>query len=208
MCEQIKIANGVMKASLEGIQDIVGENGLKSILNYGHLEKYTSTLPPQNDELEIPLEDLQGLYSSLRELFGDKGADGIRLRVGKENARRALENRPFMAKSIKMATRLIPENKKIGLALQKFSEDFQKNVPSRSGAVKVELREEDDCFLLINGANFESEDVSSNTPVCKITLGILQYVVEWISGNPHEVKEIECRAAGGSADVFRISKAH
>ena len=207
MSEQRKIANGVMKVSLEGIQDIVGSNGLKSILNYGHLERYIDEVPPQNGELEIPLADLQKIYGCLRELFGNKGAGSIQLRVGRENARRALEGRPAMAKSIKLATRLIPEHKKMGLALQKYADDIQKNIPSGVDSPHVEVKEEDNYFFFTNKAHFESEGITSEKPVCKVTVGMLQYIMEWITGHPHEVEEIECRAMGHPADVFRISKA-
>jgi predicted hydrocarbon binding protein len=207
MTDQMNIANGVMRASLEGIQDIVGENGLKSILNYSHLGKYIDSFPPNNEELEIPLEDLHTLYLSLKELFGSRGASSIQLRVGRENARRALENRPAMAKSIKVATRLIPEKKKMNLVLQKFAEDVQKNIPSKSDTPYVDVKEEDDCFLLINKTNFESEDITSETSVCNVSVGMLQYIMEWVTGHPHHVEEIECRAMGHPADVFRITKA-
>jgi predicted hydrocarbon binding protein len=200
-------ANGVMRASLEGIQDIIGSNGLKSVLNYGHLEKYIDSFPPNNEELEIPLEDLQNMYLSLKELFGSKGASSLQLRIGRENARRALENRPTMSKSIKLATQLIPETKKMGIVLKKFAEDVQKNILAQSGTPYVDVKEEDECFLLINGANFESEGVTSQTSVCNVSVGMLQYIVEWITGHPHDVEEIECRAMGHPADVFRVLKA-
>lgn len=202
-----KVANGVMRASLEGIQDIIGPNGLKSVLNYGHLEKYIDSFPPSNDEPEIPLEDLQNMYISLKELFGNKGASSLQLRIGRENARRALENRPAMSKSIKLATHLIPEIKKMGIVLKKFAEDIQKNVPAQSGTLNIEVKEEDDYFLLINSANFESEGVTSQTSVCNVSVGMLQYIMEWITGHPHDVEEVECRAMGDPADVFRILKA-
>ncbi|MBU7009779.1 MAG: hypothetical protein HXS46_03755 [Theionarchaea archaeon] len=35
---------------------------------------------------------------------------------------------------------------------------------------------------------------------------MLQALMEWVTGHTHEVEEIECRAMGYSADVFRIAK--
>jgi predicted hydrocarbon binding protein len=32
-------------------------------------------------------------------------------------------------------------------------------------------------------------------------------MVEWITGHPHKVEEIECRAMGHPADVFKVAKA-
>jgi predicted hydrocarbon binding protein len=48
--------------------------------------------------------------------------------------------------------------------------------------------------------------MTSSTPVCGHIVGELQYFVEWITGHEHKVEEIECRAAGHPADVFRVEK--
>jgi predicted hydrocarbon binding protein len=70
----------------------------------------------------------------------------------------------------------------------------------------TELREGEDCFFLIEKDWVESEGRSSEIPVCVLTVGIIQQVLEWITGREYAVEEIECRAMGYPADVFRISK--
>lgn len=206
MVEDKKTDNFVMRIYLETVQNIVGPNGLKSILNYGHLEKYIDSFPPYNDELEIPVEELQALFLSLYELFGRKGVRGLQLRVGRENARVGIEGRSAIAKSLKAAARLIPETKKLGILLKKLVEESNKSFTSQLEVLPVELREEDDSFLIIHKDRFESEGVASQEPVCNVFVGNLQYVIEWMTGHSHEVEEIECRAMGHPADVFRISK--
>lgn len=207
MDEGRKTENFVMRIYLETIQNIVGVNGLKSILNYGHLEKYNGFFPPNNAELAIPLEELRALFYSLYELFGSKGVRGLQLRVGRENARIGIEGRSAIAKPLKAAARLVPEEKKMRLLLKKTVEQSEEIYTWNLDKPSVELLEEDDCFLIIHRDRFESEEIISNTPVCNVFVGNLQYAIEWITGHPHEVKEIECRAMGDPADVFRISKA-
>ncbi len=85
---------------METIQSVVGENGLKSILNYCHLEKYCESFPPDNSKLEIPTDEVQTLFRALIELFGGKGVRGLQLRVGREISRIALERRPRTAKAL------------------------------------------------------------------------------------------------------------
>lgn len=207
MAEEYRVDNFVMKTYLTTLQNVVGENGLKSILNYSHLEKYVDNFPPDNHKLEIPVEELSVLFRSLHELFGRKGVRGLQLRVGRENARIGIEGRSAIAESLRLVARLVPEKKKMRLLLEKVVEESNQMYPSRTDVVPVELQENENSFVIIHRNRFESENISSETPVCNVFIGNLQYVVEWITGHTHEVEEIECRAMGHPADVFKVAKA-
>lgn len=206
MTEERKTENFVMRIYLSTIENIVGSNGLKSILNYAHLEKYIDSMPPNNDRLEIPLKDLQIIFHSLYELFGQKGVRGLQLRVGRENARIGIEGRSSLAKPLMVAARLLPEAKRMHLLLQKLVEQSNQVYTFQIGESPVELQEDEDHFLIIHKDRFESEGITSDVPVCNLFVGNLQHAVEWITRHPHKVEEIECRAMGHSADVFRIEK--
>ncbi|MBU7014076.1 MAG: hypothetical protein HXS52_06575 [Theionarchaea archaeon] len=195
-------SNYEMRTWLETIQNIVGANGLKSILNHAHLQHYQSNLPPKDYQFRIPLEDVANLFGSLNTLFGERGTRSLQLRIGREFTRVTIDNyNPVMAKSLQIASRLVPETTKMRLALRKFKEEMEKGL-----SLTIELTEESDWFLLSIKGIFVSEGITSKTPVCHAYVGILDYLIEWITGHPHEVREIQCRAQGFSADVFRISK--
>ncbi|MBU6996397.1 MAG: hypothetical protein HXS41_07355 [Theionarchaea archaeon] len=195
-------SNYEMRTWLETIQNIVGSNGLKSILNHAHLQHYQSNFPPKDYQFKIPLEDVGNLFKSLNTLFGDRGTRSLQLRIGREFTRVTIDNyNPVMAKSLQVAARLVPEVTKMRLALRKFEEEMGKGL-----SLEIKLTEESDHFLLTIKGIFVSEGVQCETPVCHAYVGILQYLMEWITGRPHEVEEIECRAQGFPADVFRISK--
>lgn len=198
--------NFIMRIQLETIQNIVGENGLKSILNYGQLQRYIDNFPPENNNLEIPASDVQKLYLTLLELFGAKGAWGLQVRSGREFVRIFMEKSPALTKTVKIAAKLLPETKRIQFALEKFIEQDNKRFTSESGKTRVELQEKDDGFLLIYTENHLSEGVVSEKPICGAIVGNLQQLVEWITGHPHEVTEIQCKAMGHDADVFFVSK--
>jgi predicted hydrocarbon binding protein len=206
MSDERKTDNFSMRTYLMTIENIIGSNGLKSILNYGHLEKYIDNFPPDNEELVIPLEDLQRLLFSLYQLFGQKGARSLRLRVGREIFRVGIEKRPKVAKTLQLASRLIPETKRMRLVLEKLAEYDWKAFSSHLEKPSFEIQEEEECFVLIDKDRYESEGMTSQEPVCGVFVGAAEAIVEWITGKYHEVEEIECRAMGHSADVFRISK--
>lgn len=206
MIEGRKIDNFTMRIYLETIQSIVGPNGLRSILNYSHLIQYIDSFPPDNDSVEVPREDLHKLYVSLLELFGIRGARSLQLRVGRKVFRTGVEKRPGIVRALQVAAHLLPETKRMRLALEKFVEGFEERF-SEVGEPTVELREEEDCFYIIDRDCYMSEGIQSGEPVCGVYIGITRSLIEWITGHEHKVKEIECRAMGCSADVFQIAKA-
>ena len=207
MSKEKRTDNITMRLWLETLENVIGSNGLKSILNYGHIQHYIDALPPDNDDLDVPLEDLHSLYVSLLEVFGHRGARSLQLRIGREFIRVGVTKRPTIAKALKLSTRLLPEQKRMKLALEKFAEEYDKRQPSPLYSPRMEVKEEEDCFLLIDKDNFESNGVTSDQPMCATCVGRLQYLIEWITGHPHNVEEIQCRSMGDPVDVFKVSKA-
>jgi len=207
MHEEKKTDNFIMRMYLETIQSIVGPNGLKSVLNYAHLEKYINNFPPGNDELGIPLKELQALFRSLYDLFGSKGVRGLQLRVGRESGRIFIEGRPEIAESLRSVTHILPETMKMRLVLEKMVEQNIRRFPSQSDAPLVELKEEKDCFLIIYRDRYESEGITAQIPVCNVFVGNVQYAIQWVTGGEHKVEEVQCRAMGHPVDIFKISKA-
>ncbi|MBU7024162.1 MAG: hypothetical protein HXS40_08330 [Theionarchaea archaeon] len=206
MSDERKTDNFTMRVFLMTIENIIGSNGLKSILNYGHLGKYIDNFPPDNEELVIPLEDLQRLLLSLYQLFGRKGARSLQLQVGRELFHVGIEKRPKIAKTLRFAARLIPEPKRIRLVLEKLADYDWKAFSSHLETPSYEIQEKEDCFVLIDTDRYESEGITSQEPVCGVFVGAAEAIVEWITGKYHEVEEIECRAMGHTVDVFRVSK--
>lgn len=200
-----KTDNLIMHIYLRTIQDVVGPNGLTSILNYTHLESYIDAFPPANDELAIPIKDMSHLYHSLIDLFRKKGTRSLQLSVGREIMKYALEKLPAILKAFQLSSRILSESRKMRVALEKFVEGSEKRWKSPYKGPHTELQEEE-YFLVIEYDCFLSEHLSSESPVCFLYLGELDYLVYWITGHHHRVEEIECRAMGENRDVFKISK--
>jgi predicted hydrocarbon binding protein len=203
-----KIDNFTMRIWLETIENILGSNGLKSVLNYSRLGKYIDNFPPYNDVLHIPADDMRSLFNTIREMFGKKGAHALQIRVGREAVRIGQgKYNPAFTRALQLSARILSEHKRMRLILEKYAEDLEKRVHSNGEGTYVEVQETDNYFLLIDRDWVESEGVTSDEPVCGICVGMLQYLMEWITGHIHHVEEIECRAMGDEADVFKVVKA-
>jgi predicted hydrocarbon binding protein len=207
MSDERKIDNFSMRVWLETIDNTIGGAGLKSVLNYAKLQKYIDDFPPDTDELEIPAEDLRGLTQTIVELFGEKGAHVLQVRIGREFVRIGTEKRPGMTKALLVAARLLPEAKRMHLALQKWIEGAEQRFPSSLNESRFELQEDDNFFIFTDRDNVSSSGITAKKPACGAFVGVLQALMEYVTGHPHTVEEIECRAMGHPADVFKISKA-
>lgn len=203
-----KIDNFTMRMWLETIGNTLGSNGLKSVLNYSNIGKYIDNFPPNDEVLHIPVDDVRSLFNTIREMFGKKGAHALQIRVGREAVRIGQDKyNPAITKALQLSARILPEHKRMRLILEKYARDHEKRFHSNNDGTCVEVQETDTYFLFMDRRWVESEGVTSGEPVCGIAVGILQYLMEWITGHAHHVEEIECRAMGHQADVFKISKA-
>ena len=201
-----KIDNATMRIFLHVIQDVVGFCGLKSILNYTNLQKYIKNFPPDNNELEISVEELQSLHSSLYELFGQKGAHILQFRAGREFMRFTFGKCSDIMESVRVAARPLPEREKIYIMLEFFAKQAAHKFRYPPDISLIEILEDDSTFLYIDKVWFESDSILSDTPVCNFFAGMLHYGVEWMTGHRYRVKEVACKAMGDHANVFEVSK--
>jgi predicted hydrocarbon binding protein len=195
-----------MNIYLRTILTIVGVQKFDSLLKYAHLEKYIDAFPPENDELEVPLTDLTYIYHSFFDLFAYKDPLNLQLTMGKKIMKYALAKFPDMINHIQVSSSLLSESEKMRLALEKFVEESEARWTSPFSGPHTILQEEEQWFLIIEKDCFFSEDITSQTPVCFVYVGILEFLMQWITGHLHEVEEIECRALGHPVDVFKIWK--
>ena len=196
----------LLRIFMETMQNIVGPNGLKAILNYARLKKYIDRMPPDNGKLEIPVEDLQKIIFALVKLFGHKGASALKIKAGRNIIRLAIKKRPKIARAIQLAARFLPESKRMKVALERFIKETEARLPLPSKEHYYELREEKEYFVIIDKAYWESEGAVSETPSCFAFVGMMEELMEWITGHPHKVEEIECKATGHKGDAFKIMK--
>jgi predicted hydrocarbon binding protein len=203
---QRKIDNLLMNIYLRAIWDMVGEQGIDSILEYVHLKKYSDAFPPENDEREVPLTDLTYLYHSFFDLYAYKDPQNLQLRMGQTIMKYALETVPNMVRELRVSSSLLSQSKAMHVVLEKFVEESECRWPSPFPGPHTILQEENQWFLIIERDCFLSEDITSQTPVCFVYVGALEFLVQWVTGHHHTVEEIECRALGHPADVFKIWK--
>ena len=101
--------NRLVLATFNALIEVMGENGLKAILNYAHLREFINHYPPDNLEQEIDFADFSAIQLAITEMYGDKGGQAFRKRAGrttfstclrKQGALAGIEQRDFQQPAI------------------------------------------------------------------------------------------------------------
>jgi predicted hydrocarbon binding protein len=201
--EDRPIENKAYRVILAGVSEIVGENGLKSVLNYAGLAKYIDNLPPKDTEKGGPLiSEVAKLDIGIEEVFGKKGARAILFQVGRMQAKWGLEENPDIEKGAREGMAGMTDVERARIIL-----NYTANAISKQLNTESRIEENGEVFLYISKAAAHCFGRESQTPVCYTTAGFVDGLVAWaVGGNTWKVEETGCMAMGEPACTFRISK--
>ena len=73
-------ANKFALIMLDALEDVLGENGLKAVLNLAHLPDLIGNFPPDNLEKEFDFAYVSAINQALEEIYGLRGGRGLALR--------------------------------------------------------------------------------------------------------------------------------
>ena len=74
MNHDMTVPNSLLYVVLTTLEDIMGKNGLVSILNISGMSKFRDSYPPNNDKQESLASDISRLVSGVIDLIGKDGA--------------------------------------------------------------------------------------------------------------------------------------
>lgn len=197
------ISNMTFRVVLLGIAEIIGQNGLKTILNYANLRKYVDELPPNDHEINRCLASEVALADSgVAEIFGKNGGAAILFQVGRMQAKWGLEENPDTVKAAR------------GIFAGKSEDEIaQTALTLAAGVVAAETQckawvEADGADYLYHiDENTHSFGITSDTPVCHVTSGFVTGIVQWATGQHDWIgKEEHCMAQGAGYCTHRVRK--
>ena len=206
MEEKMKVDNISMRVLLETVTNIIGVNGLNSVLNYAKLQSYINNFPPLDDKLEVPLEDFHKIRKSIRDVFGEKGSRVLLRNTGIELMKIYLERVSTLGKLVKTAITLMPEEKKIKYTVQAWTDQVTQKVKTPMGKSRYEVKEEDGNIFLIDRDNLMINENSGDNSDGYFVIGILQYLTEWSTGKKYDIVQTKSKAKGDEVDEYKISK--
>jgi len=196
-------ANKISRITLKALEEVMGKNGLKAILNLAHLPHLIDQYPPDNLEREFDFADFSSVNLALEEMYGPRGGRGLALRVGRAAFADALRNFGALAGVGDLAFKVLPLQAKMRIGIPAMAKIFSQ-ISDQYSTVQ---ERENEFIYTIHRCPVCWGRSGLDKPVCFIAVGLLQEGLKWISGgNEFRVNESKCVAMGDNVCEFVIQK--
>ncbi|MFL7793530.1 MAG: hypothetical protein AB8I69_15420 [Anaerolineae bacterium] len=208
--EERRIPNLLLHVVFQQVSDLMGEKSLTLLLRQSGLSNYIDNPPPADESPAITVQEYSSLLAQIYEIFGPRGSRAIFAQGGRKGGQELRRLHPTRYNLAGAALKLLPENKRIELILQKVEEEGSDlygnphHLIEEADAFCMEIHDCPYCAEIARRAQEGGPAVSH--PVCHIATAVYQEMIEWGTGHSHPVKETACIALGDPACVFRVDK--
>lgn len=201
MSEDRMMPNATLYVLFAAMAEVMGDNGLKSVLRMGKLERYIGNFPPNDTELGIKFSEYGAAQQAIEDFYGSRGARAILVRIGRALFRYTLQEQPAVLGLAGLALKALPRGARVKLILQKIvtAANDNMNMPSH-------LEENDEAYIFIAKDSPSRWRPARSKPGCYVTIGTYQEALRWATGKNFKIVEVTCLAAGDDTCRFRIYK--
>jgi predicted hydrocarbon binding protein len=203
MPDERPMPNAALRTLLEAIQDVMGENGTKAVLNTGGLQRYVGNFPSNNLDRDVTFSDYGKIEQAVEDTLGPRGARATMLRIGRVTFQTTLKEQPAILGNLgALVLKVLPTASAMKLVLGQVSSAANKTVNQ-----PAHIEEDDEAFYFVVEECPCHWRGAKAKPVCHVTVGVLSEAMSFASGGKRiRVEEIECIAAGGLVCKYRIEK--
>jgi predicted hydrocarbon binding protein len=194
--------NKIARIYLMALEEVMGVNGVKAVLNLAGVAYLIDNYPPNNLAREFDFADFAAINQAIEEMYGPRGGRGLALRAGRASFAQGLSEFGTVVGASELAFKVIPLSTKLKIGLKAMAETFTKFSDQTSG-----VTEEADYFVYTIYQDPLSWGRTSDHPVGYGAIGILQEGLRWVSGGKDfKVEQVQCKSMGHSNSVFHIYK--
>lgn len=195
--------NKFARITLEAMQDVMGDNGLRAILNLAKLSDLIGNFPPDNLDKEFDFADFTAINVALDEMYGPRGARGLALRAGRATFAQGLRAFGALAGVGDLAFKVLPLNAKLRIGVpamanifMQFSDQISNVTEEGSDRIIYTLERCPMCW-----------ERKADRAVCYVGQGLLQEGLRWVSGGQEFKVDMEtCIAKGDDMGRYVIYK--
>ena len=194
--------NLIAKIYLEAIEEIMGANGVKALLNMADMQQLIDNYPPANLSKEFDFADFAHLNEAMEQMYGHRGGRALSLRAGRKAFDQGLKNFGAMVGVADRTFRLLPLKLRMKVGLGAMARAFS----TTSDQISY-VEEEDDRFVYVIERCPVCWGRQAESPICHAAMGIIQEGLNWGTGGMQfKTAEVTCIAKGDPACKFTISK--
>jgi predicted hydrocarbon binding protein len=197
--EQAMIVNALVRQALVSAQEVIGENGLNTVLRSCGLERFIGNFPPNDTDPGIKSLDYARFNQAIEEFYGRAGK-GILRRIGKASFQYGVREQGAMMGVAGVALKLMPQKGRIKFILNAMVNALKKTNPQ----VDAWVEEDVEHIAYFEKTCASCMGRSSDHPVCHLYVGSIAEAVRWASEQEYEITETHCIARGDPYCRFEV----
>jgi predicted hydrocarbon binding protein len=187
---------------LEVLEDIMGRNGLNSVLHKAKLDQLIGNYPPNDLKREFDFAEFSLLNQALDDTYGPRGGRVFALRGGKAAVKAGLDAFGAAVGIGGLAMKVLPLQAKLKVGLPAEAKIFSTFSDQTSY-----VQEQGDRFVYVIERCPVCWGRHADRPVCHAAVGLLQGGLHWVSGGKDfKVVETQCKAMGDEDCRFDVYK--
>ena len=195
-------SNKTARLTLLAFEQVLGINGIKSLLHHSGQDWLIDNYPPDNGNKEFDFSELSMIYRSLEDIYGYKGAKGLSLRAGRAAFANGLPDYKKFAGVTEVAIRAIPVSLRVGVMVKAVARVYNKTSDQQSST-----RDTANKIIYTSHVCPVCYGRNVNAPACYVTAGVIQEALKWITlGKMYTIIQTACIGAGDAACVYEIDK--
>ena len=197
--EDLVIVNALMRQALIAIEEVMGKNGLNTVLRTANLSQYIDNLPPDDLSPAVKSSDYARLNAAIEEFYG-RGGRGILRRVGKASFQYGVKEQTALMGLAGAALKLLPRKQQIRFVLNGMANALKKS----NAQVQVEVEDAGGTIAFVARTCSVCYGRRSDKPICHLYAGSVSEAVQWATGQPYDIQETHCLAKGDPYCRFEV----
>lgn len=194
--------NLIARIYLEAIEDVMGSNGIKALLNLAHMPHLIDNYPPGNLSKAFDFTEFAQLNEAMETMYGPRGGRALSQRAGRKAFDQGLKNFGAMVGVADKTFRLLPLKLRMKVGLGAMAKTF-----STTSDQICHVEEKEDHFLYVIERCPVCWGRHADAPICHAAMGIIQEGLNWGTGGlKFKTAEVSCIAKGDPSCDFYISK--
>jgi len=187
---------------LLALEEVLGRNGLNTVLNLARLSYLSAGYPPPNFVLAVPFDEVAALLGAIDEMYGTQSGQLLAFRAGRACFKYGIRDLGALVGLADVGLRLLPLSWRVRIGCEVLAE-----ILNRYSDYRVSLRQDDESYLWVAERCGICWQRQTNYPACALTVGLLQETLYWVSGGrKFAVEEISCIAMGDATCTLRVGK--
>ncbi len=200
--EDTPYVNAMLLQMMWGIEEVMGNHGLNSVLRLSKLDRYVDNPPPNNLEFGVLAREYASLNEAIEQFTGRAGK-GMLKRIGRSSFRWGVKEQSSVMGLAGIALKALPQRLRKRAVLL----GMRKGIMDTVDYASIEVKDEDGVLVFIDYACVSCHMRHAEDSICHLYAGSLQEAMAYATGKDFqdfEVIETLCRAKGDGVCRFEI----